>query len=152
MGYDTGTDYRKLDNGKLDNELFSDAEGEGKINNYLRRLGLGLAFTAALLFPSYKDTYKEQEYRPRLEVVVTNEYTHPSAWAHTLPEEKRICIRPPEFIDYRLTFRRVLGHEIGHNVRHIYGLPDDDEDHHTRNAYQHLANSPFELRSSYTLS
>lgn len=146
MGHGTGTDYEKPGN-----DLFSDRqdEGGGKTNNYLRKLGLGVAFAAAL-FPGYKDAYAQQ-YRPKLEVVVTNEYTHPSAWAHTLPGEKRICIRPPEFIDYGLGFSRVLGHEIGHNVRHAYGLPDGDEDHHTRHAFQHLAYSPFKLRSNYTL-
>ncbi|MBI4170446.1 MAG: hypothetical protein HY514_02040 [Candidatus Aenigmarchaeota archaeon] len=95
--------------------------------------------------------YQPLSYKQALDVFVDNVYTHPSAWAHTIPEEKRICIRDPAFIDYNLTFSRVLGHEIGHNIRHFYGVPDGDEDHHTRHAYQHLAHSPFELRSRYPI-
>lgn len=51
--------------------------------------------------------------KEHLDVFVTNEYTDRSAWAHTQPEKRTICIRPPEFLDYRLN---VLNHEIEHNV------------------------------------
>ena len=54
----------------------------------------------------------EYENKPKLDITETNEYTHWSAWAHTVPSEKTINIRPPEFIDYNLT---VLPHEIVHN-------------------------------------
>ncbi|MBI3190266.1 hypothetical protein HYZ41_01030 [archaeon] len=55
---------------------------------------------------------KEYENKPKLDITETNEYTHWTAWAHTIPDEKIINIRPPEFIDYNLT---VLPHEIVHN-------------------------------------
>jgi hypothetical protein len=94
--------------------------------------------------------YKAEPYKAALDVTITKEYTHPSAWAHTIPEFKNICIRPPEFIDYNLGFNRVLGHEIGHNKLHAYGLPDGDEDRHTIEAYQNLNMGMFDLKSKST--
>lgn len=96
--------------------------------------------------------HEQYTYRPALNLFVTNEYTHPSAWAHTVPSEKNMCVRPWEFIDYWLGFLRVLGHEVGHNILHYFGLPDGDEDRHTRHAYQNLKYSPFEIRSSHAYS
>jgi len=102
-------------------------------------------------YESQQLLYSAEPYKPSLDVTVTKEYTHPSAWAHTIPSEKNICIRPPEFIDYNLGFRRVLGHEIGHNMVHAYGLPDDDEDIHTKHAYQNLNSGMFDLKSKYAI-
>ncbi len=94
--------------------------------------------------------YLVELYRHVIDLTITKEYTHPSAWAHIVPEENRSCILPHEFIDYRLGFSRVLGHEKGHKIMQIYGLPDGDEDMHTNNAYQNLNDKRVEVRSKYT--
>lgn len=92
--------------------------------------------------------YKLPPYKQALDVFVDNVYTHPRAWAHTSPQDKRICIRPPEFLPYDkgINFDLVLGHEGNHNEVHLLGLPDGDEDRHTRLAYDQLRNSSFDYR------
>ena len=143
---------------EMKEELFSHESGnhsvkgwKSKYLGYLRKAGLAAYMATASIGLVYnKDAYQQAEYRPTLEICVTNEYTAEGAWAHTIPEEKRICIRSPEHIDYNLGFKTVLGHEFGHNVLHQYGLPDGDEDHHTRHAHQHLAYSDFKRSSQDT--
>ena len=59
--------------------------------------------------------------RPRIDVFVSNEYTHWSAWAHTEPDRHVIMMRPEESTDYRLS---VFPHEVVHN--YAPGLGNED--------------------------
>ncbi|MCX6816178.1 MAG: hypothetical protein NT120_04990 [Candidatus Aenigmarchaeota archaeon] len=52
------------------------------------------------------------ESKPLLDVTTSNTYTDGSAWAHTIPEEGIINIRPPESLDADLS---VFNHEVVHN-------------------------------------
>jgi len=123
---------------------------------YLRKVGfMKLGENSKIeIIPVNTRKYIQQEgymplyYKPGLDIKIDKEYTHPSAWAHTIPHEKRACVRPVECFPYWLgiTQMQAIGHEIGHNVRHLSGVPDGDEDHHTRHAYHHLSNSPFDYR------
>ena len=51
--------------------------------------------------------------RTVIDVSETEQYTHSSAWGHTVISKRIINMRPPELRDYRLP---ILPHEIEHNV------------------------------------
>jgi hypothetical protein len=64
------------------------------------------------------------ESKPMIDVFVTNEYTHWTAWAHTVPEERAINIRPYD----HLGIEGVFNHEVYHNIN----PHEHNEDHVTQ--------------------